>query len=93
VLAVVLTYAPPGSLDRCLTAIAAQTRPPDSVLVVDNASPTPARPAAIGLPVEVVRLETNTGPAGGHGERLDWFLHSGRDGSTRPGAGSSFPGL
>ena len=77
VLAVVLTYAAPEALDRCLRAIASQTRQPDSILVVDNASPQPARPAAVDLPIEVLRLDANTGPAGGHADGLDRFLHSG----------------
>ena len=36
-LAVVLTYNAPESLERCLLAIAAQTTPPQAVLVVDAA--------------------------------------------------------
>ena len=41
IMAVVLTHNAPDSLARCLGAIASQTLPPDSVLVVDNASRPP----------------------------------------------------
>jgi GT2 family glycosyltransferase len=75
-LAVVLTYAAPEALDRCLAAIAAQTHRAESVLVVDNASPEPARPADVGVPCETVRTDCNTGPAGGHAVGLKYFLHS-----------------
>jgi GT2 family glycosyltransferase len=79
VLALVLTYAAPEALARCVTAIAAQTRPVDEVLVIDNASPEPARPVPARLTIDVVRLETNLGPAGGHAAGLQKFLDSGAD--------------
>jgi rhamnopyranosyl-N-acetylglucosaminyl-diphospho-decaprenol beta-1,3/1,4-galactofuranosyltransferase len=79
IMAVVLTHNAPDSLARCLRAIARQTLPPESVLVVDNAScppvslddPTGARP-----PTWVVRSEVNTGPAGGYAQALAEFLAS-----------------
>lgn len=77
VLAIVLTFDAPGALDRCLAAIAAQTRPPNRVLVIDNASPVPARPATIDLPVELLRATSNSGPAGGHADGIERFLESG----------------
>jgi rhamnopyranosyl-N-acetylglucosaminyl-diphospho-decaprenol beta-1,3/1,4-galactofuranosyltransferase len=80
VLAVVLTYNAPTALARCLTAIQAQTRPPERVLVVDNAGTPPASETVSrvpgGVPVEVVRLGSNTGPAGGHAAGLERFLDS-----------------
>jgi GT2 family glycosyltransferase len=78
--AVVLTHNAPESLQRCLRAIAAQTVPPDSVLVVDNASDPPASledPTAGGLPTTLLRSEVNTGPAGGYAQALAEFLSSG----------------
>ena len=47
VMAVVLTYNAPASLERCLLSFAAQTTPPQAVLVVDNASVPPGDPAAL----------------------------------------------
>ncbi len=79
VMALVLTHNAPVSLGRCLAAIAAQTRPPDAVLVVDNASQPPVGDLAnIGshVPVVVVRSATNTGPAGGYAQALHEFLLS-----------------
>jgi GT2 family glycosyltransferase len=75
-LAIVLTYAAPDALASCLAAIAAQTRPPDSILVVDNASPQPAQVADLGVPCEVARTGENSGPGGGHAFGLGRFLHS-----------------
>ncbi|HXW35935.1 MAG TPA: glycosyltransferase, partial [Acidimicrobiales bacterium] len=77
VVALVLTHNAPASLERCLEAIAAQTRPPDTVLVVDNASqpPVDARSLSNGsIRVRVVRSEVNTGPAGGWALALREFL-------------------
>jgi rhamnopyranosyl-N-acetylglucosaminyl-diphospho-decaprenol beta-1,3/1,4-galactofuranosyltransferase len=79
VLAVVLTYNAPESLARCLSAIGAQTRPPDAVLVVDNASDPPAGLPQSSLSVTLLRSEHNGGPAGGHELGLRAFLGSGLD--------------
>jgi GT2 family glycosyltransferase len=79
VLAIVLTHDAPAALDRCLAAIDAQTRPPERVLVVDNASVEAARAGSRGVVVDVRRSEQNTGPAGGHALGLEVFLHSGAD--------------
>lgn len=68
--ALVLTYGAPDALRACLDALASQTRPPDDVLVIDNAGDPPARADA----ASVVRLERNLGPAGGHAEGLRRFL-------------------
>ncbi len=79
IMAVVLTHNAPDSLARCLRAIASQTLPPESVLVVDNASRPPVSlgdPTGAGLPTWVVRSEVNTGPAGGYAQALAEFLTS-----------------
>jgi len=79
IMAVVLTHNAPESLGRCLHAIANQASPPDSILVVDNASfpPVPLEcPAAANVPTRVVRSEVNTGPAGGYAQALAEFLAS-----------------
>jgi GT2 family glycosyltransferase len=74
--ALVLTHNAPASLQRCLAAIGSQTRPPMSVLVVDNASDPPVDPVKIdiGIPMRVIRSETNLGPAGGWAIALREFL-------------------
>ena len=80
IMAVVLTHNAPDSLARCLEAIAGQTLPPASLLVVDNASRPPVClnvPPAPPVPTEGLRSETNTGPAGGYAEGLSAFLASG----------------
>jgi rhamnopyranosyl-N-acetylglucosaminyl-diphospho-decaprenol beta-1,3/1,4-galactofuranosyltransferase len=79
VMALVLTHNAPASLGRCLAAIAAQTRPPDSVLVVDNASQPPVgdlTDVSGCVPVQVVRSAINTGPAGGYAQALGEFVAS-----------------
>ncbi len=47
VVALVLSHNAPQSLARCLNAIAAQTNPPQGVVVVDNASDPPITPTLI----------------------------------------------
>jgi len=67
--AVVVTKNRPLDLECCLSALAAQTRPPGRILVVDNAESgeTPARATA---PVEVLSTGRNSGSAGG--QNLGW---------------------
>ena len=79
VLAVVLTHNAPESLERCLSSIGAQTRLPEAVLVIDNASDPPAGPSRSSLAVTLLRSERNGGPAGGHELGLGAFLESGLD--------------
>jgi GT2 family glycosyltransferase len=82
-LAVVLTFEAPHALAECLTALAAQERRPDAVLVVDNASSVPAQATvdelALDIEVRVSRQARNTGPAGGHAAGLQAFLASGAE--------------
>ncbi len=71
VVAVVVAHERRELLLASLTALAAQTRPVDLVVVVDNASTDGSADAAdvlahdLGLPVDIVRLARNTGGAGG----------------------------
>jgi len=71
IVAVVVTWNRSAMLARILRAIDAQTSRPDAVVVVDNASTddTPAVLAGLAtelsVPLEVVRLDRNTGGAGG----------------------------
>lgn len=84
VLATVLTYNAPRALVQCLEHIANQSRRPDSVVVVDNASVQPAeeviRSAGLSLPsIRIVRQAQNGGPAGGHAAGLREFVSSAFD--------------
>jgi GT2 family glycosyltransferase len=65
VCAVVVTHNRREMLGRCLAALAAQTRPPDRILVVDNASTDGTHEMLEREAVEVVSLAVNTGGAGG----------------------------
>ncbi len=86
VTAVVVTFNRVELLGQCLEALAAQVRPPDAVVVVDNASSdrTPqllAEYAERGtLPgLEVLRLPENTGGAGGFAAGMGRALERGTD--------------
>jgi GT2 family glycosyltransferase len=74
--ALVLTHNAPESLRRCLAAIGSQTKPPSSILVLDNASDPPVdlTNVDLGIAVRVVRLDSNLGPAGGWATALKNFL-------------------
>jgi GT2 family glycosyltransferase len=75
--ALVLTHNAPLSLARCLTAISKQTTRPTEIVVVDNASDPAVQADALvdaGIPVRVLRSETNIGPAGGWEIALRDFL-------------------
>jgi GT2 family glycosyltransferase len=67
IVAIVVAYNRQRSLAGTLDALAAQTRPPDAVVVVDNASTDHSAQVASAHPVvsEVVELTRNTGGAGG----------------------------
>lgn len=67
VVAVVVAWNRRDLLGRNLDGLAAQTRPCDAVVVVDNASTDDSAAVASAHPVvtEVVRMPTNTGGAGG----------------------------
>lgn len=65
VVAVVVAYNRAELLERCLRALAAQTRPVDTVVVVDNASTDASATVARDGADDVVELPRNTGGAGG----------------------------
>jgi rhamnopyranosyl-N-acetylglucosaminyl-diphospho-decaprenol beta-1,3/1,4-galactofuranosyltransferase len=70
--AVVVTHDRRELLRECLSALQAQTRPPDEILVVDNASEDGTRQMldADFRGVSVRRLDTNEGGAGGFHEGM-----------------------
>ena len=82
VCAVVVTFNRRELLVRCLAALAAQTRPPDHVLVVDNAS-TDGTPELVreryAEQVELVELPVNVGGAGGFHEGMKLGHAAGHD--------------
>jgi GT2 family glycosyltransferase len=66
VIAVVITLDRPETALRCLSSILQGSQRPDRVVVVDNGSTIPyTSPQEYRQDVDVVRLEHNTGPAGG----------------------------
>lgn len=67
VTAIVVSYNRAGLLQECLDALAAQTRQPDRVIVIDNASTDGAADVAKRHPLqpEVTVLDHNVGGAGG----------------------------
>lgn len=81
VCAVVVTYNRAPLLRRALAALGAQTHPLDEILVVDNASTD----GTAGLladefgEVQVLRLATNEGGAGGFHEGMRWAHERGFD--------------
>jgi rhamnopyranosyl-N-acetylglucosaminyl-diphospho-decaprenol beta-1,3/1,4-galactofuranosyltransferase len=96
VCAVVVTRDRLPLLRECLAALAAQDRPPDHVLVIDNASSdgTPDAVRAERPDVEVVSLAVNEGGAGGFHEGFarataqgwDWLWIMDDDTIPRPDA-------
>ncbi|MDQ3644406.1 MAG: glycosyltransferase family 2 protein [Actinomycetota bacterium] len=83
VCAIVVTHNRKGLLGECLSGLGKQTRPPERVLVVDNASTdgTPEMLAREFRDVEVLTLPVNEGSAGGfhegmkraHANGADWL--------------------
>ena len=66
VIAVIITLDRPETALRCLSSILHGTQRPDRVVIVDNGSAIPyTPPPEYLLDVDVVRVEHNTGPAGG----------------------------
>lgn len=81
VLALVVTHSSAATLTACIAALRAQTRPPEHILVIDNAGCPPASrtlaeagPVVPDADIEIRRLDVNTGPAGGYAEGLARFL-------------------
>ena len=80
VCAVVVTYNRAGLLARCLDHLQSQTRKPDAVLVVDNASTDgTAEMLADREEIDVLRLPVNTGGAGGFRSGLERAYAAGYD--------------
>ncbi|RZS77044.1 glycosyltransferase family 2 protein [Pigmentiphaga kullae] len=85
VCAVVVTYNRKALLARCLKALLGQQRPPDRIIIIDNAS-TDGTPAALEQDgtlarpdVELVTLERNEGGAGGFHHGLERAMRSGAE--------------
>jgi GT2 family glycosyltransferase len=81
VFAIVVTYNRRALLEECLAALAAQTRTPDRVVVVDNASTdgTADMIRSEHPDIELLPLATNQGGAGGFHEGLKHAHASGAD--------------
>ncbi|HEU5142531.1 MAG TPA: glycosyltransferase [Solirubrobacterales bacterium] len=83
VIAVIPTFNRTAQLGECLGALASQTSPVDAVVVVDNASTEPIRAALeqrrYPFPVGYVRIDSNTGSAGGFAAGVSAALEAGAD--------------
>ena len=81
VVAVIVTRHRPESLAQALKALAIQTRPVDSVVVVDNGSDQPAEEVvrASGLPHTYLLSQANLGGAGGFALGMLTALADGAD--------------
>jgi glycosyltransferase involved in cell wall biosynthesis len=79
--AVVVTYNRKACLAKCLLALERQTRAPDAILVVDNCSTdgTDVMLAEQFGRSTHLRLETNSGGAGGFHEGMKWAYERGFD--------------
>lgn len=79
VCAVVVTYDRPALLAKCLATLRAQTRAPEHVVVVDNASPSEVGEIVDAEYPEatLVRLPENVGGAGGFAAGMAWALEAG----------------
>lgn len=79
VCAVVVTYNRKTLLRECLQSLIAQTRPPDEILIVNNASSDGTREMLQNefLQVKVLDLHTNIGGAGGFHEGMKWAYDRG----------------
>jgi GT2 family glycosyltransferase len=80
VVAVVVTFNRRALLERSLAAVRNQSRPPDRIVVVDNASTDDtAGLLESATDVDVQRLNRNTGGAGGFAAGIDRALALGAD--------------
>ncbi|MFC0674466.1 glycosyltransferase [Brachybacterium hainanense] len=97
VVAVVVTFNREHLVGECLDALAAQTRRPDAVVVVDNASTDASGRIADAHPIaaDVLHLHRNVGGAGGFAAGMaraleqhgaDWIWLMDDDTIARPGA-------
>lgn len=80
VAAVIVTYSRPDELKLVIDSLLSQSVTPRVILVIDNASPKPAREVLADYPsVEVIRSAENTGGAGGFAWGLQEALTRGVD--------------
>lgn len=81
VCAVVVTYNRRHELARCLEAIQTQTRPPDRIAVIDNASSDGTRELLERewSGVEAFIMDENLGGAGGFHHGMRWAFEQGYD--------------
>lgn len=100
VVAVVVTHERPALLSLCLFALATQVRPPDLVIVVDNASgPETARVLADFPAVQVLSQPRNMGGAAGYRVGIGAAMQAGAewvwlmDDDGRPRDGDCLAGL
>lgn len=96
VIAVIPTFNRAEQLSECIQGLASQTRPVDTVIVVDNASSEPIKEAIergrYPIPIGYVRIDSNTGSAGGFAagveaaiaEGADWVWIQDNDGVAHP---------
>src|SRR5262245_34479345 len=79
--AVVVTFNRKPLLAKCLLSLERQSRRPDAILVVDNRSTdgTAAMLAEQFGHLSYLRLEANTGGAGGFHEGMKWAYERGFD--------------
>src|SRR5262245_31235923 len=88
---IVPVYNDRAGLSRCLPALTAAARAGDEVIVVDDASTDDSAAVAAGLPVRVLRMPANAGPAaarntGAAAARGDILLFVDSDVVVAPGA-------
>ena len=83
VIAIIPTFNRAGQLRECLRALAAQTRPLDAAIVIDNASTEPIRESLeeerYPFPLGYVRIDANTGSAGGFAAGVEAAVAAGAD--------------
>lgn len=81
VVAAVATRNRPALLERCLAGVLAQSRPPDAVIVVDDAGDVPLAPLVSrhGPSVTLLRLPCNCGPATAYTVAIETALREGAD--------------
>ena len=78
VAAVIVTHDRPVLLKSCLDSLSGQTRAPDCIFVVDNASREPASRLIAHLPnAHIIRLERNLGAAAGFAAGIRAALKAG----------------
>ncbi len=100
VIAVIVTRDRPALLRRCLDAVLDQARPPEAVIVIDNASQDETREVLGHYPaVNCLRLARNVGGAGGFCAGIQHALDDGAewlwlmDDDGRPAGPSCLGGL